>query len=310
MMYLIEQLTADWGFYLRVAQRLASLRSDYQHIEVFESPLVGRLLRIDGCFMTSERDEFFYHENLVHVAAVSHPRPESALVIGGGDGGAAEELLKHKTIGRVVLAELDEAVTQIAREWLGSIHRGAFDDPRFELKIGDGKAFVESGAEKFDLILLDLTDPFGPAQGLYTAEFYRACKNALNPGGAIACHLGAPLHRPGAMARIVKSLQAAFTIVRPYLVYVPLYGTWWGMACASDTVDPMALDEAAVEARIRDRGLTHLQFYNGATHRAVMALPNFVKDILARPVAPIAPGDALEDVIDPASLPELQIGLK
>jgi spermidine synthase len=308
--YLVERLNRDFGYYLRSTKTLAHTRSPFQDIEIFESPLFGRAMRIDQVFMTSERDEFFYHENMIHVPCISHPRPESALIVGGGDGGAAEELLKHRTMRRVVMAELDQAVVDVSKRWLGDIHRGAFDDPRLDVRIMDGKAYIESGTEQFDVIIMDLTDPFGPAQALYTADFYTACRRALKPGGVINVHLESPIHRPRAMARIVKSLQGAFSIVRPYLVYVPLYGTWWSMASASDTVDPLLLDEQAVDARILDRGLTRLQYYSGATHRAVFALPNFVREILARPEKPVTLGERIEDVDDPAELPELEISVR
>ena len=305
--YLAERLTPDFGFYLREAQLLAQKQSPWQHIEVFENALFGRVMRIDGCFMTSERDEFFYHEPMVHLPAIAHGGPRSALVVGGGDGGAAEELLKHPGMERVVLAELDADVVQLAREWLGNIHRGAFDDPRLEVRLGDARALIESGTERFDQIVLDLTDPFGPALDLYTVEFYQACQRTLLPGGVLSLHLGSPIHLPGSMARIAASLRAAFPIVRPYLQYVPLYGTLWCMAMASDTTDPALLDATEVEARIAARGLQDLQLYNGATHQALLAQPNFVRALLAQPVAPIHRGSTLDEAIDPDSLPAISV---
>ena len=305
--YAVERLTPDFGFYLRDAQTLARVKSPWQEIEIFENPLFGRVMRIDGCFMTSERDEFFYHEPMVHLPAIAHPGPRSALVVGGGDGGAAEELLKHPSMQRVVLAELDACVVQLAREWLGSIHKGAFDDPRLELRFGDARALIESGSERFDQIVLDLTDPFGPALDLYTVEFYQACRRALNPGGVLSLHLGSPIHVPQTMARIAASLRAAFPIVRPYLQYVPLYGTLWCMAMASDTTDPALLGEAEVDARIAARGLQYLQLYNGATHQALLAQPNFVRTLLAQPAEPIHRGGTLDEAIDPGNLPQVHV---
>ena len=305
--YVAERLTPDFGFYLREGRLLAQKQSTYQLIEVFDNALFGRVMRIDGCFMTSERDEFFYHEPMVHLPAIAHTGPRSALVVGGGDGGAVEELLKHPGMERVVLAELDADVVQLAREWLGHIHRGAFDDPRMELRIGDARALIASCGERFDQIVLDLTDPFGPALDLYTVEFYQDCRRALNPGGVLSLHLGSPIHLPGSMARIAASLRAAFPIVRPYLQYVPLYGTLWCMAMASDTTDPALLDATEVEARIAARGLQDLQLYNGATHQALLAQPNFVRALLAQPVAPIHRGGTLDEAIDPDSLPAISV---
>jgi len=303
--YLVEQLTPDFGFYLRSARRIVDVRSRYQRIEVFDNALFGRAMRIDGCFMTSERDEFFYHENMVHVPGVAHAAPGSALVVGGGDGGAAEELLKHASMRRVVMAELDAEVVSVARAQLGAIHNGAFDDPRLELVIGDAKAYVERCAERFDQIVLDLTDPFGPAQPLYTEAFYAACKRILNPGGLLSLHMQSPVTHPRAFHRIYCSVRSVFATVRPMLVYVPLYGTWWGMAVASEGIDPLALPEGEVDRRIAERALRNLRFYNGATHHAVMALPNFVREIVARFDGPLSPDEQLGEVVDPATLPPL-----
>ncbi len=305
--YLAERLTPDFGFYLRQAQLLAQKQSPWQHIEVFDNPLFGRVMRIDGCFMTSERDEFFYHEPMIHLPALAHPGPRSALVVGGGDGGAVEELLKYPTMERVVLAELDADVVDLARTWLGKIHKGALDDPRMELRLGDARGLIESGSERFDQIVLDLTDPFGPALDLYTVEFYQACQRTLLPGGVLSLHMGSPIHLPGSMARIAASLQHAFPIVRPYLQYVPLYGTLWCMAMASDSTDPALLSSAEVDTRIAERGLQDLQLYNGATHQALLAQPNFVRELLARPAAPIYRGGTLDEAIDPDSLPPVHI---
>ena len=298
--YLVEQLTADFGFYLRAARRVADVRSPYQHIEVFDNALFGRAMRIDGCFMTSERDEFFYHENMVHVAAVSHPGPASALVVGGGDGGAAEELLKHSSMRRVVMAELDAEVVAAAREHLPAIHNGVFDDPRLEVVIDDGKRYVEQCSERFDQIVLDLTDPFGPARPLYTETFFAACRRILNPDGLLSLHIQSPVTHPRAFSRIYSSLVRVFTTVRPLLAYVPLYGTVWGMAVASDGTDPLALSEDEVDRRIAARALRGLRYYNGATHRAAMALPNFVRELLEKPAAPVSDDEPLDEVHDPA----------
>ncbi len=246
---------------------------------------------------------FFYHEPMVHLPAIAHPGPRNALVVGGGDGGAVEELLKHPTMQHVVLAELDGAVIDMARTWLGGIHHGALDDPLLEIRLGDAREFIAGSSERFDQIVLDLTDPFGPALDLYTVEFYQACRGILAPGGVLSLHLGSPIHLPQSMARIAASLRAAFPIVRPYLQYVPLYGTLWCMAMASDSTDPALLDADTVDRRIAERGLSDLQLYNGATHQALLAQPNFVRELLKKPAESIRRGGTLPEAIDPDSLP-------
>lgn len=305
--YVAERLNADFGFYLSDRRTLAQRQSPWQHIEVFENPQFGRVMRIDGCFMTSERDEFFYHEPMVHLPAIAHAGVRRALVVGGGDGGTAEELLKLPGIEQVVLAELDGEVIAMAREWLGAIHRGAFDDPRLQVRLGDARDLLVQGTERFDQIVLDLTDPFGPAVELYTVEFYEACRRALNPGGVVSLHLGSPIHLHETLTRVAASVRAVFPIFRPYLQYVPLYGTLWCMGMASDTTDPARLSADEVDARLAARGIRDLQLYNGATHHALLAQPNFVRELLARPARPLRSGDVLEEVRDPAQLPAVVV---
>ncbi|MEP6679666.1 MAG: polyamine aminopropyltransferase [Betaproteobacteria bacterium] len=276
-----EYMTDDWGFFIRSSASLERFRSAFQDIEVHDSASFGRLFRLDGHFMTSEKDEFFYHENLVHMAALSHPAPSRALVVGGGDGGSVEELLKHPTIGEVTLAEIDGAVVDIARRHLASVNRGCLDDPRLKLRIEDGFAYVRSSSERYDLIVLDLTDPGGPSLPLYTEDFYRACAARLAPGGAMTLHLASPVAHPERIRRGIAALRGAFTRVTPYLTSIPLYGGLWMMACCSDTLDPHSLSAAEVDARIVARGLGALQYYNGDMHRAGLALPNFVRALAA-----------------------------
>ncbi|MFA7664945.1 MAG: polyamine aminopropyltransferase [Burkholderiaceae bacterium] len=282
---LLEWVNPDAAYGFRVSRRLETVRTPYQLLEVFETPQWGRLFRLDGRYMTSERDEFYYHEPIVHTAALTHPAPRSALVIGGGDGGSSEELLKHPTMQRVVMAELDGEVVRMARQHLGKVHRGAFDDPRLQLEIGDGRQHVERLAadpdgERFDLVVLDLTDPDTPAHALYTREFFALLKQVLAPGGAVTLHIGSPVYTTELVTRLCSDLRAVFGIVRPFGLYVPLYGSYWGMACASDTLDPLALDPTGAEQRIAERGIADLQYYNGDVHRALFALPNFYRKLV------------------------------
>jgi spermidine synthase len=278
---LLESLNPDSVYGFRAHRRLEKLRSAHQDIEVWETGQFGRLFRLDGAFMTSERDEFFYHEPIVHCAALAHPDPRRALVIGGGDGGSSEELLKHPGIERVVMAELDAEVPRIAREHLGSVHRGAFDDPRLELRIGDGFEFIATTAERFDLVVLDLTDPDTPAARLYTREFFARARAALAPGGAISLHLGSPVYQPERVRRLLTDLAAVFPIVRPLGLFVPLYGAYWGLAVVSDSLDPCTIDTDEIERRLAARGIGDLQLYNAPLHHALFTLPNFYRQLLA-----------------------------
>lgn len=276
-----EYLTDDWGFFIRSAREFERFRSPYQSVEVHDSVDFGKLFRLDGHFMTSERDEFFYHEMLVHMAAIAQRTPERALVIGGGDGGSAEELLKHPSIRSVTLAEIDAAVVDISRKYLRAVHRGALDDARLSLRITDGFEYVRTSAETFDLIVLDLTDPGGPSTPLYTQDFYRACAARLSPAGAMTLHIASPVAHPDRITSGIAALRAAFPLVTPYLSSVPLYGGLWMMACCSDSLDPRELEGPEVDRRLEQRQIGDLQYYNGDMHRASLALPNFVRALVA-----------------------------
>jgi spermidine synthase len=203
------------------------------------------------------------------------------LIVGGGDGGSAEELLKHPSIESVTLAEIDASVVEISRKYLFEVHRGALDDPRVALKIGDGFAYVRSATERFDLIVLDLTDPGGPSEALYTPDFYRACAARLQTGGAMTLHIASPVAHPLRVRSTLASLRAAFAVVTPYLTSIPLYGGLWMMACVSDSLDPRTLSADQVDRRIAARSLRDLRYYNGEMHRAALALPNFVRELVA-----------------------------
>ncbi|MCL2075149.1 MAG: polyamine aminopropyltransferase [Betaproteobacteria bacterium] len=277
---LTEFLTPDWGFCIRSSKKHEEFHSGLQEVEVHDSQSFGTLFRLDGHFMTSEKDEFFYHENLVHMAAITHDLPRRALIVGGGDGGTAEELFKHPSVEHITLVEIDQAVVNIAQRYLKRVHHGSLDDPRLTLKIEDGFAYVQANADPFDLIVLDLTDPGGPSTQLYTLEFYRACAARLGDNGIMTLHIASPLANPMRITETLRLLAEAFNNVVPYLISVPLYGGLWVMAFCSQRADPRKLTAEAVESRLGERGIRDLQYYNGAMHGAALALPNFIRTIL------------------------------
>lgn len=279
--WVMEQLTPNAAFGFR-ASNVTRRQTAFQTLEMMDTDSFGRVMRLDNCFMTSERDEFFYHECMAHPAAMAHPQPRSALIIGGGDGGLAEELLKHATMQRVVLAELDEAVIEASKAELEKVHRNAWDDPRLHVQIGDGMAFIDSTAERFDLLLMDLTDPDTPAGSLYEAAALQRMKGVLAPGGALVLHLGSPVFHPEQVQHLSQTLHGLFQHVRCYGVYVPLYGAYWGMAVCSDTIDAQSVSSEVVQQRLSERGVQDLQYYNAAVHGALFALPNYYAQLVGR----------------------------
>ena len=280
------QLSFDWlnahsGYGFTVKEKLADIESPFQRIEVFDTHQFGRLFRLDGRLMTSEGDEFFYHECMTHPAVLAHPNPESILVIGGGDGGSSEELFKHPSVRRIVMAELDPVVIDISRKYLGAINKGVLDDPRLEIRIGDGFEFVKSTPERFDLIVLDLTDPDTPAFRLYSEEFFRMCQVRLKPGGMLTLHLGSPVYQAETVRRNAANLRKVFKHVAPLSLFIPLYGSQWCLAVASDTVDPRTVSVETIAQRMTERKLDDLRFYHPSMHPALFTLPRFVQDLVA-----------------------------
>jgi spermidine synthase len=276
---ILERLNDASGVYFE-GTLLERRRTPYQLLEVYETPELGRIFRLDGCNMTSERDEFFYHENLVHPAAVAHRAPRHALVIGGGDGGSSEELLKHPSIERVHMAELDPDVIEVSRAQFGRVHRGAFDDPRLEVTVGDGLAYLRGTRARYDLVVMDLTDPVGPSAELYSPATFALARSAMAPGAALTLHIGSPFSHPERVRGMLANLRQVFPRVAPYFVHIPLYGSIWGFACASDTLDPREISAAEVERAIAERGLADLQYYNGEAHAALFALPNYIRTLV------------------------------
>jgi spermidine synthase len=274
-----ERLTDAAGVYFH-GTLVERRQTPFQLLEVFDTPSLGRIFRLDGFNMTSERDEFLYHENLVHPAAVAHPHPRQALVIGGGDGGSSEELLKHSTIERVHMAELDPEVIEVAKRHFHAVHRGAFDDPRLQVTVGDGLAYLRETPVRYDLVSMDLTDPVGPSVELYSPATFSLVRGAMAPGAALTLHIGSPFSHPERVRSTLASLRSVFPVVVPYFAYIPIYGSMWGFASASDSLDPSRMEPSEVERVIASRGLKDLQYYNGDTHRAVFALPNYVKPLV------------------------------
>ncbi len=277
---IFDWLNAHSGYGTTTTKTLAQIQSPYQKVEVYDTQQFGKLFRLDGRMMTSEADEFFYHECMTHPAALVHPNPESILIIGGGDGGSTEELLKHPSVKRIVMAELDPVVIDVSKQWLGAIHRGAFNDPRLEVSIGDGFEFVKSTTERFDMIVLDLTDPDTPAFHLYSEQFFKMCQRILRPGGMLTLHLGSPVYQAETVRKNTANLRRVFRHVAPISLFVPLYGSLWCLAVASDTVDPRTTTTEVIAQRISERRVGDLRYYHPALHSALFTLPLFVQDLV------------------------------
>ncbi len=280
---LMESLNDTTGFYIRADRQLGEWRTRDRRVAVYDTPAFGKVFRLDDSNTVSEREEFVYHENLVHPTLTAHNAPRNVLIIGGGDGGAAEEVLKHPSVEHITLVESDDAVLRVAKDHLESVHRGVFEHPKLNVLIRDGQQFLRESKEKYDFIALDLYDTDGPAQALFATEALQRMRQALAPGGALVLHLGAPSAQAERVGELAQRLNGVFRIVRPYTVYAPLYGAQWAMAVCSDKLDPKAYTADEIDRRIETRRLQDLRFYNGETHEGVFALPNFLRDLVAPP---------------------------
>lgn len=230
-----EQLTADFGYVVDAATVLVDMQSAYQRIQVLRTATFGNMLRLDGALQCSERDEFFYHEPLVHMAMAHVAVPRRVLIVGGGDGGAAEEALKWPTAQLVDHVEIDPLVLSLCERHLGSVHRGVLSgaDFRYQQHVCDGAAWVKNvrlQSGTYDNIILDLTDAGGPSAALYGAAFYDDCSTALAPDGVLTLHVAAPWAQQARCALTVSQLRAAFAFVEPFVVSVPMSGGQWLMA--------------------------------------------------------------------------------
>ena len=179
------------------------------------------------------------------------------------------------------MAELDPEVIEVARAQFAAVHRGAFDDPRLQVTVGDGLAYLRETPVRYDLVSMDLTDPVGPSLELYSPATFALARSAMAPGGALTLHLGSPFSHPKRVRQTLDNLRAVFKRVTPYFVHIPVYGSIWGFACASDELDPRTLSAAQVEEVIARRGLKDLQYYNGDVHGAMFAQPNYIRALLS-----------------------------
>jgi spermidine synthase len=261
---------------LRVKETLFSGESPYQKIEVIDTVGFGRVLVIDNIFMTSEYDEFLYHEMLAHPALTTAPSIERVLVIGGGDGGTVREVLRHPEVKECVMVELDELVVEVSKQYLPGIG-AAWDDPRLDLRFIDAIEYVKTSKdEKYDVVLLDGTDPVGPGAVLFDETFYRGCKRMLNDGGVMALQSESPLLMMDIFVETQRKLRRLFSEAHPYLGPVPLYGTGtWSWTWCSDTGEPLRPIQERQEAIVEG-----CKAYNAELHQGMFALPSYVKRAL------------------------------
>jgi spermidine synthase len=275
-----ETLHGDFRTSYELKQVLFDSATPHQRLIVADSVRFGRLVALDGVTQLTMADESAYHEMLAHVPILAHGRVEDVLIIGGGDGGMAEEVLKHKGVARLVMVEIDAGVIDFARQHLAELHRNCFDDPRFGLVIADGKDYAASAGERFDLVIVDSTDPIGPGEVLFTREFYADCKRLLKPGGILVTQNGVPFFQADELRNTVFNFARLFADAGCYLTVVPTYvGGFMALGWGTDDESLRAVSVGDLEQRFRAAGLD-MRYYTPELHKAAFALPRFIEEIV------------------------------
>lgn len=264
-----EDQTPDLRLGLRCTSVLERRRSPYQDIAIYETAQCGRLLALDDMVMTTEADEFVYHEMLTHPAMSICANPRRVLIVGGGDGGCVREVCKHPSVEQVVLAELDGDVIEVCRRHLPSI-AGALDDPRVRIRVGDAVGYVgDAPVGSFDVILVDAPDPIGPAEGLFGERFYAHVARALAPGGVLAAQTESPFLHGDLIRRVQAALRHQFRSTGLYWAVIPTYpGAMWTFSIAAQGTVDLARAQRALQASTR--------YWTPEVHGAAFALPPFV----------------------------------
>ena len=283
--WFMEFVTPDTIQQFAVKDVLYFGQSKFQKVEVIETVSFGKCLVLDGKIQSCETDEFIYHEALVHPPMILHPNPETVFIAGGGEGATLREVLAHKTVRKVVMVDIDVEVIDICKRLLPAHHQGSFDDPRVELLHMDAKEYLAETKERFDVIIIDLSEPIegGPAYLLYTQKFYEMLKSKLSDNATFALQSGSTaLGVTDVYTAINNTLKTAFSIVAPYEANVPSFGTTWGFSLASLKFDPLQLSPDEVDRRIADRVSKTLRFYDGHTHQGLFFIPKYLRDEMAR----------------------------
>jgi len=282
--WLHDEVSPDLVQLHSIKHVIYSGRTKFQSIDIVDTGSFGICLVLDGKIQSSERDEFIYHEAMVHPGMLSHPCPKTVFIAGGGEGATLREVLAHNTVEKVVMVDIDRQVIDVCRRFLFSFHQGSFDDSRAKLYFTDARRYLQETNDRFDVIIIDLVEPLeaGPACLLYTQEFYQLVKERLNPDGIMSVQSGASgWTNLQTFTAIINTLKSVFSIVCPYQVYVPSFVDMWGFATASQSINSIELSPKEVDRRISTRLSKKLRSYDGLTHQVLYTLPKHLRHQLA-----------------------------
>lgn len=259
-------------------------RTKFQNAKIVRSKSLGICLVLDDKIQSSERDEFIYHEALVQPAMVAHPKPETVFIAGGGEGATLREVLRHKTVKKAVMADVDEMVTALSKKYLPEHAGKSFEDKRTELHHVDARGFLEKDTRKYDVIIIDLPDPIeeGPAAMLFTQEFYTIVRDKLTENGIISVQAGSanPTDLLNLTA-VYNTLGTVFPVASVYYTYMNSFGQPWGFCIASLKYDPSLFTPEEINNSIKSKGIKGLKFYDGVTHQGMFSLPLYIREAMA-----------------------------
>lgn len=275
-----EKLYPGYRTKMKIDKVLYEGDSEHQKLLLFENALYGRVLALNDIVQTTERDEYIYHEMLTHPPILAHGAVRKVLIIGGGDGGMLEEVLKHRGVTKVTMVEIDADVVQFSKEHLRFICNDAFEDPRLDLVIADGVDFVEKTDERYDVIIVDSSDPVGPAEVLFTQRFYTGAKRCLAQGGVLVTQNGVPFHQSEELAQTIACLRRLFRDTSCYVAPVPIYiGGLMAFGWATDNITLRQTPPERLQERFRAANLDTRQ-YSPEVHVAAFALPPWIRAIM------------------------------
>ena len=277
--WIAETFYDDWQPTMRAEKVLHEVKTEHQHLVIFENNFWGTVLILDGIFQLTTRDEFIYHEMMAHVPLMAMERPKNVLIIGGGDGGILREVLKHPSVKKATLVEIDREVIDTSVKFFPKIGAKAFKDPRTNVVIDDGMAFVANSTERFDAVIVDSSEPVGPSAVLHSKKFFGHCRNLLVDGGAFVTQNGVPFHHPQHLTKTTKALAGLFRHVHPYVCTQPCYfGGEFALNWASDDASALAVDEAVLSRRVKSRKI-ETRYWTAGVHKGAFALPAYVEAV-------------------------------
>jgi spermidine synthase len=279
--WLLDQEDENKSIYHRVSKQIFSVKTKFQDVQFLKCYGLGEVLVLDNKIQSAEFDEYIYHEALVHPAMFTHPAPKNVLVLGGGEGATIREVLKHSTVEKVTMVDIDGELVELCKKHLQKWHQNSFFDPRCNILYTDAWDYVQRSKEKFDVVIADISDPIegGPALNIYTKDFYKLVYRILDDQGIFVTQAVEVFYKEKEYhSQINRTVSSVFPITESYCDYVPSFSAVWGFVIGSKRFSALKLDEKSISDIAHKRGIEHLRYYDHETHRRLFSLPRMVRE--------------------------------